>query len=666
MTQSFPATLLATTLCTAACTTDGPPTPPDPPARTAFWTAATPDPCNPIAREWDCMMPFPSDWFRPRQGSAGPWQMRLPTVALPVRAEGGEPIDMPADVSADGFSVGSQIVVRVPGSVGPTGLLAPYRADKTMQGAELAVSTAKGNPTLLLDVEAGQFVPHISEVDTRADLLDDRMLILRPLIPLTFAHRHLVVLRKGVLQHADGRPIVRPAGMQALVDAKAPAAEPLRTLHGWYDQQVWPPLAKLGIARADVLLAWDFTTASQASVQSDLLAIRAAMAKTLAAEPIPAKVTSVETAPEPHVARRIHGELAVPSFVTDCKPGARLFRDPQGLVARNGSCQVPFVAIVPPSVAAGTAKGPVRVLQYGHGFFGDRSEAQGAHVAELADKLGAVVVAVDWWGMSKPDLGKVVDDLLNRPWHALRFIERVHQAMANQMAITHAAKTTLAALPDLQAGGKPVYDSTHVYFIGNSQGHILGGVYVAVALDIDRAVLGVGGAGFGHMMARARPFADFRGMLDIMTQSHGATSTVQALMVSAFDRIDPLAWSGRLRADKNGKVARPVLLHAGLADAQVPNLASHLHARALGAVHLQPAPRPVYGLAPASGPASGHTLVEFDFGVEAPDALPQPGDKANAVHEAVRRVPAAIEQMDAFLRPAGVVTHTCQGACDPE
>ncbi|MSP92266.1 MAG: hypothetical protein EXR79_10765, partial [Myxococcales bacterium] len=646
MTRTSFAAWPAASLWLASCATEEPPVAPEPAARTAYWSAAAADPCNPIAREWDCMLPFPSDWFRPRLGNAGPWQMRLPTVALPARAEGGEPIDMPADVSADGFSVGSQIAVRVPGSVGPAGLLAPYRADKTLKDKELGASIAKENATLILDADAGTFVPHISEVDGRADLLDDRVLLLRPLVPLAFAHRHVVVLRKG-LQHADGRAIERPAGMQALIDAKAPAAEPLRALHTWYDQRIWPPLAKVGIARADVLLAWDFTTASQASVQADLLGIRALMAKALAAEPVVATVTSVETAPEPHVARRIHGELSVPAFVTDCKPGARLFRDSAGLVARNGSCPVPFVAIVPPSVATGTAKAPVRVLQYGHGFFGDRSEAQGAYGAELADKLGAVVVAVDWWGMSKPDLGKVVDDLLNRPWHALRFIERVHQAMANQLALTAAAKTTLAALPDLRSGGKPLFDPSHVYFVGHSQGHILGGVYVAIALDIDRAVLGVGGAGFGHMMARARPFADFRGMIDIMTQSHGATSKVQLLMVSAFDRIDPLAWSGGLRADAAGKVARPILLHTGLADAQVPNLCSHLHARALGAVHLQPAPRPVFGLATTPGPSLGHTLVEFDFGVEAPDALPQPGAKANGVHEGVRRAEAAIQQMDA-------------------
>jgi hypothetical protein len=58
-------------------------------------------------------------------------------------------------------------------------------------------------------------------------------------------------------------------------------------------------------------------------------------------------------------------------------------------------------------------------------------------------------------------------------------------------------------------------------------------------------------------------------------------------------------------------------------------------------------------------------LVEYDFGV-APNPV---GARAptvdNPVHDTLRNIPAAIAQIDAFLRPAGRVVHTCKGICDP-
>jgi hypothetical protein len=36
------------------------------------------------------------------------------------------------------------------------------------------------------------------------------------------------------------------------------------------------------------------------------------------------------------------------------------------------------------------------------------------------------------------------------------------------------------------------------------------------------------------------------------------------------------------------------------------------------------------------------------------------------VHEGIRRLDAAQEQIDLFLRPDGRVMATCDGACDPD
>jgi len=60
--------------------------------------------------------------------------------------------------------------------------------------------------------------------------------------------------------------------------------------------------------------------------------------------------------------------------------------------------------------------------------------------------------------------------------------------------------------------------------------------------------------------------------------------------------------------------------------------------------------------------------VEFDFGLEPPLAGDQatPASSSNDAHEGVRRLPAAIEQLDRFFAPDGRVEHTCDEICDPE
>jgi hypothetical protein len=59
-------------------------------------------------------------------------------------------------------------------------------------------------------------------------------------------------------------------------------------------------------------------------------------------------------------------------------------------------------------------------------------------------------------------------------------------------------------------------------------------------------------------------------------------------------------------------------------------------------------------------------MVEFDFGIENPNAIPEGLTSDNGVHEKVRRLPVAIDQLNQFFQPKGSIVHTCDGACDPE
>jgi hypothetical protein len=91
-------------------------------------------------------------------------------------------------------------------------------------------------------------------------------------------------------------------------------------------------------------------------------------------------------------------------------------------------------------------------------------------------------------------------------------------------------------------------------------------------------------------------------------------------------------------------------------------------ARTLDLPLLTPANRSIPGSREEAGPIDGSALVEFGFGL----AEPLPGTfsefpaEVNGAHEGVRRSRAGQAQIDGFLRPDGVIAHTCDGPCDPE
>jgi len=287
-------------------------------------------------------------------------------------------------------------------------------------------------------------------------------------------------------------------------------------------------------------------------------------------------------------------------------------------------------------------------------------------VARFATEPKSVVVAIDWIGMSEADLLFVAGDLQSDIGSTYRFADRVHQAVANQIALAWVMKREFPALPELQrpAGGAYV-DPDRLYFYGISMGHILGGVYVALAPDIDRAMLQVGGGAFTSIMFRSRNFGHFLDVLSVGIPDPLEQQKFAALSQTSLDVIDPVTYAPWLRAYDG--VERQVLMHVGLGDTSVPSISTHIHARASDIPLLTPTPRELAGFETANYPATSG-LVEFDLGVPAP--LPEAKAEASAedtgVHGAQRELAAAIAQIDLFLSPDGLIEQTCDGPCDPE
>ncbi|MBK7584904.1 MAG: hypothetical protein IPI67_32530 [Myxococcales bacterium] len=619
---------------------------------------AIPEGCNPIAADWDCMLPFPSDHYRSADESL-PGQHRLVlSDAVKPKSIDGVKVDLTTLHPADGFSPGSQILLYLPGGVDSSGLV--------FHDGDIDKSLAAGNSTLLIDAESGAAVPHFAETDPRADDDSDRGLVIRPLVRLADQHRYVVAVQK--LDDASGAPHSPPEAFRRIRDKKTAGDPLLGPLGKRYEKQIFPVLAQAGVNRGDLLLAWDFTTRTEENAIGDMLAVREHMLGVLK-QPLTFQVTSQKDAVSEHIWRQIEGSVKVPLFLEKDAPYARLFRDGAGKVVPNGEVDVPFSVIIPPSVGnrpAGSA--PARLLQYGHGFFGTRAEAEG-HPAELADEKGFVVLAANWVGMSDEDRIKVTDALIGDTSNIMLFTDRLHQAMANFIAVGALAQGELAKRPELMTPAGPAYDPSTLYFHGNSLGHILGSSYVALSPSIERAALGVGGADFSFMMFRAQPFALFLLLMGNVLPSKLDQLRLSFMTQLSFDRIDPIMYAPRLLSNTfaGSPAARRVLLHSGIGDPAVPPLSAELQARSLGVPQVSPAPRPIWGITPVAGLIDGSAFAEFDFKIQ-----PQPGYEAippvaqNEVHEGVRRLASAREQISRFLKPGGKVEPTCDGVCDPE
>jgi hypothetical protein len=616
--------------------------------------------CNPLGWPLDCMFPFPSDFFTVADATtASGVRLSMEPIARPKTVTGAE-IYFLDRFTRDGFSAHMPIAAVFPEGVDDTAL--------TFHWDDPAPTVQPGHPTLLLRADTGEFVEHWAEVDPVAEEPSQRTLILRPFNRLEPGKRYVVALQ-GLSDEA-GAPLQSPPVFARLRDGAPLEAE--TALAERFRLEVFAPLAAAGVNTAGLVLAWDFTVGTEENVTSALLWMRDDALERMAAAPPPVEVTAVKPDHSEDIALRIEGTIAAPRYVDSDEPGARLVRGPGGLPVYQGVAIVPFTLQVPRS-AMPDAPGfePARVLQYGHGFFGAREEINYGFMSGFSNEQRYVTAAVDWWGMSEADVPLVVESITGEIANTFDFVERLHQGYINQLALSVALETTLAALPELQAQGALVYDPTRLYWYGISQGSILGTVLVALSPHFERAAVSVGGASYSLMMSRSGSFLAFYTLISAMIDSPLSIQKLIASSQLAWDYIDPITFAPFVaqRPLEGAKPGRRLLYQIGVGDHSVPNLASHLHVRAMGLPLLSPSPVAITGVATVNSPAPGSAMVVVDYQLEEVPGIfatvPSEAEK-NGVHEDVRRNPAIKAQLDAFFRPDSAIENFCDGPCDPE
>ncbi|MCD6498579.1 MAG: hypothetical protein J7M25_09810 [Deltaproteobacteria bacterium] len=617
--------------------------------------------CNPLAANWHCLLPYPSDFFLTEDASMpSGHRVVIPEAAQLKTADEGNPIDFLTIHPADGFSLSSLILAYFPFVLDDSNLVFHDDMDR---------SVTDESPTVLLEADTGRKVAHFAELDARDIPDDQRVLEIHPWERLKPTTRYIVAIRR-LVDH-EGSAIPPGEGFALLRDGKAGGHPALGALVDHYEHDIFSQLEQAGVDRSELQLAWDFTTASEENLTGDLMRMRGIALDWFKHNQVAVTITDVQDDLDATVFRRIEGTITVPMFLESEDVASLLHRDAQGQVAQNGTVEVPFLFYVPRSVSDGSAEIlPARLLQFGHGFFGERYEAENSFGQRFAKQTGMVIMSVNWWGLDYHSLSNMLVQLLSNPSNTFQFVDRIEQAMVNQLALTEAAKTTFPQQTDMQIDGKVVYDPQKIYYYGISMGDIMGSTFLALSPVFDRAALSVGACDMPFIVFRSHKFSSLLDLVQIAVDDPINEVAFFSLGATSTDRFDPLVYAPYLLDHPldGGPQHRTILMQIGLGDSEVPNVASFLHAKILALKLVEPSPAEVYGLTGAQTPLDDSSLVLFDFGVPEP----RPGTYAvlptedSGVHGFVRRDESGIKQIDAFLRPGGRIQNFCDGACDPE
>ncbi|HEU4734629.1 MAG TPA: hypothetical protein VFT22_42350 [Kofleriaceae bacterium] len=608
--------------------------------------------CNPLGAG-HCMTPWPSSAFEVDDpSSATGRRLAIPEGTLPASTQ-GVAIDPAGWNVADGFSPAAPIVMAWKGGVSPEDLPPNDNFD---------LSLTAESPTVILDMTTGTRVAHFAEVDAQADdQPDSQALYLRPAARLAGGHRYAVAITRRV-HAADGSELEVPPGFAALRDDKNTDHALLEAMRPRF-AEVLDALGAAGFPPGDLVLAWDFTVASDEWIHRDMIAARDRALAALADHDLAFTVaTDAKIGDGSVIARKITGTLDAPLFLTRdgaAGPGTRIARDGDGLPALQGFYQIPFTAIVP---ACATASTPAAMVLYGHGLLGSSGETAGGVQQTTAAELCAVFVGTDMRGMSTPDIAAVVGALGDLS-HADEIMEVLEQGLVNHITLVRAMRTTFAQRLFVGAGGASLVDPQRVYYYGLSQGGIMGTAVMAYEPTITRGVLGVAGADYSTLLERSSDWPRYRAILGSAYSDPLDLTMAVGLFQMRWDKVEGAGVANSVLAGAaTGVPPKQLLVQIALGDDQVPNLGSYWLARTMGVPILGPTPTTPWGLTVQDSPLpSGSAMVIMDGGAPPPPAANLPAPNLG-MHDLTRKQPATRRQIKTFFE-TGQIVNECAGAC---
>lgn len=602
--------------------------------------------CDPLVPSF-CGYPWPNNVFTtPDAESPTGRRLHFSEAMLPKHT--GLPTDPAPYEQVDGFSPGGFIHVQLPGAT-RTGVATDRNIERSLES---------DSPTVIIDAETGEWIPHFVDIDSSTDDDAQRSFSLFPARRLQDDHRYIVAIREVV--DVNGEALAPSSAFAALRDLttwepeagfEAAAVEDRRPLYA----DIFMRLDQAGVAREDLQLAWDFTTQSTADQTQNLVHMRD---EALAMGPIDYTVRSVRTDDYPdEIMLSIEGRMTVPLYTTDEKWGGVLNYGPDGLPEPTGTKEVDWYLMIPNSAATA----PAAIVQHGHGLFGSRDQIEASNFRTFMNEYNYAFFAVDWTGMAGDDGPRAALVLDQGELEDFQFMmDRLQQGILESLLAMRMFKDDFSQDADYGQ----YLDPSKLYYYGISEGGILGGVYMALTTDVTRGCLGVPGQPYNLLLTRSVDFDFFFDIAKSRIKDGRDIQLMLGMVQLLWNRAEPLGFTNHIIDDRfEGTPEHEVFLRAAIGDHQVTTLGAHHMARSIGATHLDTGIRDIFELPQASGSASGAVYVEYDFGLPEDPACNIPPTACDDPHGKLRKLTEARDQLDQFFR-TGVVENLCaDGVC---
>ena len=621
---------------------------------------ATQTRCDPIGGQ--CLLPLPNDHFTVADSaSVTGRRLAISSDSMPANVAGVH-VDVTDQNRADGWSPGSTMLAEI------KGLDAGRSRIPTI--ADPSESLDADARIVVLDATTGMRVPFWAGLDAQADPGAQPLLMLHPSRNFRDGHRIVVGMRK--LRDERGHKIAPSLAFAAYRDGQRTTDREFEARRPAMEQ-IFSDLDRAGVARGSLQLAWDFTVASTKSLTGRLITIRDDAFGALGSAAPQFTVDTVTESPNEFFARRIEGTVSMPLYLTDGgAPGGRLVLDAQGVPQRQpGTFVAKYICNLPKTALPG----PARLVLYGHGLLGDRSEVNGSLTKRMAVDHNIAYCATDWSGMAEEDIGNaagILQDLSKFP----SLSDRLQQGL---LAFLYLGRVMVhpdgfSANAAFQVNGQPAIDRRNLYYDGNSQGAILGGALTAVAQDFTRSVLAEAGMNYSILLDRSVDFDDYLG---VMRPSYPKRyDRVIGLEVAQllWDRGETNGYANHITEHPLPNTPRHrVLLIGAVGDHQVSEFSLRVEAATLEADAHVPiaAPGRIVDANPGEFfdrikryPFSGSSYWLWDTGSPSSPADNVPPRAGHDPHDDTPNIPGVRELKSAFWQPHGSVTDVClAGPC---
>jgi hypothetical protein len=369
--------------------------------------------------------------------------------------------------------------------------------------------------------------------------------------------------------------------------------------------------------------------------------------------------------------------------------------DANGLPQRNGNYEAKFTCIIPQIGLSGPAPPKLRPFIFGHGLVGTGDQVQGSINPNLAQEHAMIACATDEIGMASEDVGNIAAALIELSKFNV-VPDRLQQGLINELFLARlmyhpGGLGTVPAFQDgdgVNPGGTSVIRTDHVYYMGASQGGIMGGPLTAISPDFTQSSLVVGAMNYSTLLNRSTDWPAYGAVMNSAYREELARPLIFNIIQMLWDRGEPNGYAHRMTDNPPPNTPpHKVLLHVALGDHQVSNFASDVEARTvglhtpLGGVSEQRWPDydelwNVPRIQAGDYPFTGSAVVYWDGGPFRTNPAPPfqnigtgtppipnlaPTSLWEDPHGAPRGAPGPVAMIDTFFDPNGYIGDYCGG-----